>query len=67
MLLSSHDLALVEETADTVGLLDGGEFVARGSPDALRERTGTDSLLGAFKSSVAGESGTVSVRREGDR
>ena len=62
ILLSSHDLALVEETAETVALLDGGQFVATGSPDELREQTGTESLLAAFKSAIDREKGTLRVQ-----
>ena len=62
VLLSSHDLALVEETADVVALLDAGEFVARGSPAELRAETDADSLLGAFRSLVTREPGTLRVQ-----
>ncbi len=62
ILLSSHDLALVEETADTVALLDGGQFVATGTPGELREQTGTESLLAAFKSAIDREAGTLRVQ-----
>ena len=36
VVVSSHDLALVERTADRVAVLDGGELVADDSPAGLR-------------------------------
>jgi ABC-type multidrug transport system ATPase subunit len=62
--LSSHDLALVERTADRVVLLDDGGVAAIGSPATLRASTGGDSLLSAFESTVSGDAGTVRVRGE---
>lgn len=62
VLLSSHDLALVEETCDRVMLLDDGKIVRRGSPATLREETGAESLLSVFKSSISTEGGTVKVQ-----
>ena len=64
VLLSSHDLALVERTADRVVLLDGGEIVRDGSPTALCEESGSGSLLAAFEESIAAEAGTVRVQGE---
>ncbi|MDL0129214.1 ABC transporter ATP-binding protein [Halobacterium salinarum] len=40
VLLSTHDLQLVDSVADTVVVVDHGEVAATGSPEALR--TGTD-------------------------
>lgn len=62
--LSSHDLALVERTADRVVLLDNGAVAGIGSPATLRSETGRDSLLSAFEARVSGDSGTVRVRGE---
>lgn len=62
VLLSSHDLALVEETADDVVLLDGGEIIAHGPPDEIQQETDAKSLLGAFKESIEAEAGTVRVQ-----
>lgn len=62
--LSSHDLALVERTADRVVLLDAGEIVHDGTPDGLGEARGTSSLLEAFEESIAAEAGTVQVQGE---
>lgn len=64
VLLSSHDLSLVERTADRVILLDGGAVVHDGSVAALRERRGASSLLDAFEASIAAEAGTVRVQGE---
>ena len=64
VLLSSHDLALVERTADRVVLLDDGEIARVGSPATHRAETGADSLLAAFEATVSGDAGTVHVRGE---
>ncbi|ACV46487.1 MULTISPECIES: ABC transporter ATP-binding protein [Halomicrobium] len=40
VLLTSHALSLVERTADHVVVVEAGGVAARGSPAALRERTG---------------------------
>ncbi|MFC4248476.1 ABC transporter ATP-binding protein [Natribaculum luteum] len=64
VLLSSHDLALVERGVDQVVLLDQGEIVQTGSPAAIRDALEADSLLEAYEASVTGEAGTVRVRGE---
>lgn len=62
VLLSSHDLGLVERTADRVVLLDRGRMAATGSPARLLAETGTDSLLAAFEATVSGDAESVHVR-----
>ena len=64
VLLSSHDLALVERTADRVVLLDDGAVARTGSPATIRSELGADSLLSAFEAAISGDAGTVSVRGE---
>ncbi len=64
VLLSSHDLALVERTADRVVLLDDGEVARAGAPADILAELGVDSLLEAFETAVTGDSGTVRVRGE---
>ncbi|MFQ3284215.1 MAG: ABC-type multidrug transport system ATPase subunit [Natronomonas sp.] len=64
VLLSSHDLSLVERTADRVALLDDGSVAQLGAPANIQAELGTDSLLEAFESSITGDSGTVRVRGE---
>ena len=64
VLLSSHNLALVERTADTVVLLDDGSIARIGSPAELLEELDADSLLSAFETAVTGDAGTVRVRGE---
>jgi len=49
--LSTHILPVVDELADTVGVLYDGRLVAEGSPEALKRRAGADegrSLEDAF-------------------
>ena len=36
--LSTHILPVVDELADTVGVLSGGTLVAQGPPEALKQR-----------------------------
>ena len=60
VLVSSHDLALVEATADTVVVLDRGSVAAIGSLVDLRERFETDSLRGVLNA-VVGDTDAVAV------
>ncbi|WP_255194372.1 ABC transporter ATP-binding protein [Natronobeatus ordinarius] len=62
VLLSSHDLTLVERNADRVALIDEGRIVEDGQTTAVVDRLGVDSLFDAFEASVAGEAGTVRVK-----
>lgn len=52
VLLSSHDLSLVEATADVVVVLTRGSVAARGPPETLRETFEADSLRGVLDSVV---------------
>lgn len=61
ILVSSHDLALIEETAETVLLLEGGDPVASGSVAAIREQAGESTLHGAFRTLLEAEPGVVTV------
>lgn len=62
VLLSSHDLGQVERTADRVALLDEGTIVERGSPEAVCAAADADTLLDAFRTTIAGETGRLRVR-----
>lgn len=64
VLLSSHDLSLVERNADRIAMLDEGRIVQTGSPTAVRERFDAGSLYEAFERGVSGEAGTVRVQGE---
>jgi len=64
VVLSSHDLPLVERTADRLAVLESGRLRATGRPAALRERTGGP-LHETFTSLLEGETGVVTG--EGDR
>ena len=58
--VASHELPAVEAHAETVYVLDQGDFVRSGSPEALLEETETASLSAAFRSIVRPE-GTAST------
>lgn len=58
--VASHELPAVEAHAETVHVLDQGDFVRSGSPEALLEETETASLSAAFRSIVRPE-GTAST------
>ena len=64
VVVSSHDLELVERHADTIALLEQGELIATGSPETVLEAYDADSLYDAFETATAGESGRVAVRGE---
>jgi ABC-type multidrug transport system ATPase subunit len=63
VVLCSHELPLVESTADRVVVLDRGTVVATDSPVALRERTGGP-LHETFSVLLDHQDGTVSARVE---
>lgn len=60
VLVATHDLRSVERVADTVLVVDRGELVATGAPDAILDETGTDSLEDALETLSRNE-GTVGV------
>lgn len=64
VVVTSHDLPLVERAADRIVVLDRGAVVATGTPTELRDRTG-DSLHDAFASLVGDEDGIAAVRTGG--
>ena len=64
VLTSSHDLALVERTADRLVLLDGGTIVDGGEPSTLLDRHEVDSVRGVFESAIGGDRRQVRVRGE---
>ncbi|MFB6196054.1 MAG: ABC transporter ATP-binding protein [Haloplanus sp.] len=63
VVITSHDLPLVERRADRIVVLDQGEVVADDTPDGLRERTGGP-LYESFTSLVGGDEELVTVRTE---
>ncbi|MEF8856965.1 MAG: hypothetical protein V5A16_06030, partial [Haloplanus sp.] len=65
VVVTSHDLPLVERSADRVVVLDRGAVVAADTPAALRERTGGP-LHETFTSLVEAEDG-VAIRTEATR
>ena len=64
VLLSSHDLELVERTADHVIILDDGTVQARGAPAALVDEGDAESLRGVYEASTIGDDRRVRVRGE---
>jgi ABC-type multidrug transport system ATPase subunit len=60
--VASHELPAVAAHADTVAVLDEGDFRASGAPAALLEETGTESLSEAFLQIVGSRVGESTVR-----
>jgi ABC-type multidrug transport system ATPase subunit len=66
VVVASHDLPNVEDHADRVLLLSDGLFRLDGSPAAVREETGSDSLREAFSKTVRGQASTYADRDDVD-
>ncbi|ADQ67890.1 multidrug ABC transporter ATPase [Halogeometricum borinquense DSM 11551] len=64
VVVASHELPAIETYADTVAVLDGGEFVARGTPESLLSQAEADTLPDAFLRLVGAEAGSVTVRAD---
>ncbi|MFC6813664.1 ABC transporter ATP-binding protein [Natrialbaceae archaeon GCM10025810] len=64
VVVTSHDLGLVERNADEVFLLDDGVVAERGHPSEIIDRTGVDTLQAAYEASVAGDLHRVRVQGE---
>ncbi|ELY72058.1 ABC transporter ATP-binding protein [Natrinema pallidum] len=64
VVLSSHDLELVERTADEVVVLDGGTVVEHGNPAALCDRLEAGSLETVYEESIVGDLHSVRVQGE---
>ncbi|RQG94208.1 ABC transporter ATP-binding protein [Natrarchaeobius chitinivorans] len=62
IVLSSHDLELVERNAHEVAILDDGAIVDRGDPGDVCDRVGVDSLRDAYEESITGDTRTVRVQ-----
>ena len=62
VVLSSHDLELVERTADDVVVIEDGRVLETGDPAALCERLSVGSLREVYEAATAGEAGTVRVQ-----
>ncbi|MFP9060819.1 ATP-binding cassette domain-containing protein [Natrialbaceae archaeon A-chndr2] len=66
VIVSSHDLELVETHADTVFMLDSGDFVAHGPPNSLYAAHEADSLLEVYRAAISGDADRVRVRGDGE-
>ncbi|MFC3959282.1 ABC transporter ATP-binding protein [Halovivax cerinus] len=64
VVVTSHDMGLVERTADVIALLDAGGVAVTGSPNALLDRFDVDSLHAVYEAAVSGDLTRVSVRGE---
>ncbi|AUX07757.1 ABC transporter ATP-binding protein [Halalkaliarchaeum desulfuricum] len=65
VLATTHDLNAVERSGDRIGVLDRGRVVRVGTPAALRDELGVETLTEAYDASVAGAAGTVYVEESG--
>ncbi len=65
ILFASHDLELVEETADRIIILETGRPVESGTPSSLFERYDTDSLEAILHEVLEGDPTSVAIG--GDR
>ena len=61
VVVATHDLVATDRIADEVRVLDDGQFVAVGSPDALRAETGADTLDDVLETVIERES-AIAVR-----
>ncbi len=57
VLFSSHIMQEVSALCDEIVIIARGEVVARGTPDALRESTGTENLEDAFVAAIGSAEG----------
>ena len=58
---TTHDLNAVDRRADRIGVLDRGQVVRTGTPAALRDELGAETVAEAYDAAVAGAAGTVYV------
>ncbi|MFP4625298.1 MAG: ABC transporter ATP-binding protein [Natronomonas sp.] len=66
VVVSSHDLSLVAETADVVVLLAAGRVVESGTPGTVTDRLGVSTLRGAIESVAGAESRVTVVGEESE-
>ena len=64
VLLTSHDLELVERTADRIVLIDAGTVAEQGTPGEILGRLDADSLRETYEASITGDLYSVHVRSE---
>jgi len=66
VLMSTHLLAIAEELADTIGIIDQGRMLMKGNLDAIRRRAELDgSLEDAFLKLTGGDAPRLSSRVDG--
>jgi ABC-type multidrug transport system ATPase subunit len=66
VVLSTHDLSLAEEFADSIVLLDSGSIRATGTPRAVAEAYEGDSLRDAFRTAISRDAGAVALVGESE-
>jgi ABC-type multidrug transport system, ATPase component len=64
ILFTSHNLYEVEELSDEVALIVGGRIVARGPPDALKQKLGFEPVA-VVRAVCGGEERTLSKNGDG--
>jgi sodium transport system ATP-binding protein len=57
VLFSSHVMQEVAALCDEIVIIAQGRVVAAGTPESLRERTGTSTLEDAFVAAIGSEEG----------
>jgi ABC-2 type transport system ATP-binding protein len=61
--LSTHQLSVAEQIADRIGIINLGKFVAIGTHDELRQRSGSDGLLEDSFLAITKEAANLSEQR----
>ena len=64
--LSTHQLSVAEQVGDRIGIINLGRFVAIGTPDELRNRSGADGVLEDAFLAITREAANLSEERSAE-